>query len=123
MPSVGTKKNFIQPYKSDAETSTPQFDSARQVNNSTTLADDTGGNPGYRGDPELAGVAKQALMDRARELGAPTRIGQGRARTWRSMIDVQRDCEQKIAGQSSYSQALPREEAPISVESSSADSE
>ena len=40
-PYVGTKQNFLQPYKSDAETSTPEFDSARQFNNYTTLADDT----------------------------------------------------------------------------------
>ena len=45
-----------------------------------------GGMPGSRGDSEFAGLAKKALMDRAKELGVPTRTGQGKARTWRSMI-------------------------------------
>ena len=46
-------------------------------------------------------------MDRAKELGIPSRKGQGKARTRRSMISVQRDCEQNITGLSSSSQTLP----------------
>ena len=57
-------------------------------------------------------------MDRAKELGIPSRKGQGKAGTRngtgirsrsrsRSMISVQRNCEQNITGLSSSSQNIP----------------
>ena len=63
--------------------------------------------PGSSGDSEFAGLSRKALMDRARELGVPTRRGQHAGATWRAMADVQRDCEQKITGLSRSSQTLP----------------
>jgi hypothetical protein len=63
--------------------------------------------PGSRGDSEFAGLTRKALMDRAKELGIPSRKGQGKAGTRRSMISVQRNCEQNITGLSSSSQNIP----------------